>query len=324
MSRDWYRSAQTVYVEDGSHTDARYGHGEEDVNLTAPDTDTNKPRSSSPSARPQQQADGLDSVATELRVHELLALLSCFLFPLLGAFLLHTIRSQLSRPSEGLVSNYNLTIFLLVSELRPTAHLVRMIQARTLHLQRTLNANPYAQPDQSDLVSLTKRLEELEAWSAAKGSTEAGNGGVATVSSEVRRALQPDLDALNRAVRRYEKKATLQTMQTESRLLNLESRLNDALSLAAAAAQSGQQQNQQESGMGLLQWAYTAVALPLHATFALLSLPSKASSMILAIGRTAMSLSSHEKRRNGGARVRANARGKERSQAKAMRRIPEE
>ena len=75
-------------------------------------------RAPTPSPEPLRRLPAHEAATNELYTHEVLALLSCFLFPLLGAYLLHTIRSQLSRPSEGLVSNYNLTIFLLASELR--------------------------------------------------------------------------------------------------------------------------------------------------------------------------------------------------------------
>ena len=56
-----------------------------------------------------------------------------------------------------------------------------------------------------------------------------------TNNFEVRKSIQPELDALNRAVRRYEKRATVFNMQIEAQLQDLESRTKDALSLAAAA-----------------------------------------------------------------------------------------
>ena len=55
---------------------------------------------------------------------------------------------------------------------------------------------------------------------------------------EVRSGIQPELDALNRAVRRYEKKATLLQMQTESRFSEVDARLEDAIALAAVAAKN--------------------------------------------------------------------------------------
>jgi hypothetical protein len=101
---------------------------------------------------------------------------------------------------------------------------------------------------------------------------------------EVRRTLQPDLDALNRAVRRYEKRATMQTMQTESRLVDLEIRLNDALSLAAAAAASGQRSRHGFAAI-LVDWICAGVVLPMQAMLALAGLPMKAGlSIVSSIG----------------------------------------
>jgi hypothetical protein len=181
----------------------------------------------------------------ELYLHEMVALLSCFVSPIIGAYLLHAIRSQLSRPSEGLVSNYNLTIFLLASELRPLSHLIKMVQSRTLHLQRVVHQNPYKDGvvTTAQLQELGRRLELLESQSPAEVTT---NGTFdspkpkqeAALVREVRNTIQPELDALNRAVRRYEKKATLLAFQTESRLGAIDTRLDDAIALAAAAAKN--------------------------------------------------------------------------------------
>jgi hypothetical protein len=250
-----------------------------------------------PSPKPIRRLPAHEAATNELYTHEVLALLSCFLFPLLGAYLLHTIRSQLSRPSEGLVSNYNLTIFLLASELRPMAHLVKLIQSRTLHLQRVVNANPYDSvngKDTGEIKDLVRRLDDLEArgsiaeTSPRNSSSEPTLNGKqsAVLTTEVRRTLQPDLDALNRAVRRYEKRATLQAFQTESRLLDLEAKLNDAISLAAAAANNGQRQRG-FTGV-IVEWVATAVVLPLQAFAALASLPFKTIITLINFGKTSV------------------------------------
>jgi hypothetical protein len=239
-----------------------------------------------------------DKASNELYLHEIFALFSCFLFPLIGAYLLHSIRGYLSRPSEGLVSNYNLTIFLLASELRPVSHLFKLIQERTLHLQRVVQVNPYEIANggsTGDVKDLVRRLEDLEARTSANGPSPTSNASeptmngkqAAMVTTEVRRTLQPELDALNRAVRRYEKRATLQTMQTESRLLDLEARLADAISLAAAAAQTGQRQRYGIWGM-LVEWIASAIVLPLQAFGALASLPFRTIVAVIGVGKSTM------------------------------------
>ena len=212
----------------------------------------------------------------------------CFLFPAGGAWLLHHIRGQLTRPSEGLVSNYNLTIFLLAAELRPLSHLIKLVQARTLHLQRTVNANIYSGTSKNissaTVNDLQDRLAELERHIADTNTN--GTNGTATKSptpdlvTQVRKILQPDLDALNRAVRRYEKRATLLSLQTESRLQDLEKRLGDAITLAAAAERSSQSSHQRRgNGVGLVFDLFDDVAavvsLPMQICWTVLTLPWK-------------------------------------------------
>ena len=297
LSRDWYHSAQSIRKKEEYNTESLISEESEDDNALSFEQATldEVPEETSlePAPKPNIRHQQAHKAATnELYTHEVLALLSCFLFPLLGAYLLHTIRSQLSRPSEGLVSDYNLTIFLLASEIRPMAHLVKLIQARTLHLQRLVSSNPYENANANttgSLSDLARRLEDLEARSsiaevhAASESTLNGKQS-AVLTTEVRRSLQPDLDALNRAVRRYEKRATLQSFQTESRLQELEGRLNDAISLAAAAANNGQRQR---GFMGILmEWAASAIVLPLQALGALLNLPFKTISALISFVTT--------------------------------------
>lgn len=236
---------------------------------------------------PTQPSPFQSSATSELRIHELLALLMCFLFPAGGAWLLHHIRGQLTRPSEGLVSNYNLTIFLLAAELRPLAHLIKLVQARTLHLQRTVNfdaysGNPPRNVSSTALNDLQDRLAELEKHVADTNNN--GTNGSATKSptpdlvTQVHKTLQPDLDALNRAVRRYEKRATLLSLQTESRLQDLEKRLGDAITLAAAAERTSQSSRQRRgSGVGLLFDLFDDVAavvsVPIQMCWTMVALP---------------------------------------------------
>jgi hypothetical protein len=302
--RDWYHSAQSIRKEEEYNGDAIVEPESEDDNAlsssqTALDEVPEDQPASNPRPKSLRRPPSHEAAAKELYRHELLALLSCFLFPVLGAYLLHTIRSQLSRPSEGLVSNYNLTIFLLASELRPMAHLVKLVQSRTLHLQRIVKSNPYNnERDITHVKDLVRRVEELEARSSNLQSS--GNDSTmepalsgkqsAMLTAEVRRALQPDLDALNRAVRRYEKRATLQAFQTDSRLLDLEARLNDAISLAAAAANNGLLQRGFTSL--IFAWAASAIVLPFQALGAFARLPIKVTTALIRFGKTSIIMAS--------------------------------
>jgi hypothetical protein len=250
--RDWYRSAQAIrqdkfYDAIDIPLDIDLDHGKS--------VEGSKEESISADIKQKRHTtDAASAASRELQIHEIVALASCFIFPLIGTWLLHTIRSKLSRPSEGLVSNYNLTIFLLASEIRPFAHLLRMVQARTLHLQRVVASSaedPKDKIDPSKILDLSKRLEELEAHvaetAAARLATESTHFQpqgldntqlVSQTTTEVRKSVQPDIDALNRAVRRYEKRTTVTSFQTDSRLEALETQVLDAISLAAAAQRS--------------------------------------------------------------------------------------
>lgn len=247
-----------------------------------------------------------EAASKELYRHELLALLSCFVAPILAAYLLHTLRDQLSRPSEGLVSNYNLTIFLLASELRPMAHLVKLVQARTLYLQRIVNSNPYttaADAETIDNKTLLRRLEALEARTPPESPATSATAEMNLsnkLTSDVRRAIQPDLDALTRAVRRYEKRATLQAFQTETKLHDLEARVGDAVSLAAAAASRSQ-----KAGLG--DWVTAAVALPLQILGLIAGAPFKILGLLVDLvgmgGRPVGGQRAVPRRTGGGAKV---------------------
>lgn len=334
MNRDWYYSTQSKRPEETPGLDEGYSDtiieegSDDEQDRKSPSTATIGAEKTSnldenEAGRSRLQTDS----ATELRIYELLALFSCFLFPVIGAWLLHTIRSQLSRPSEGLVSNYNLTIFLLASELRPLSHLIKMIQARTLYLQRTLNTSTAAEDSStspSTILDLTSRLNDLEAHVAATANTANNLSSPATtaqLTTEVRKSIQPDLDALNRAVRRYEKRATLLTMQTESRLQILEARMSDAITLAAAAERSSHSKTSRRgSAFVLLDWICATVVLPVQTAWTVASLPAKMASTALGAAegyvgrkvrremRTATRVSGGVERKSGGP-VRAQGKG---------------
>ncbi|KAF2452297.1 hypothetical protein BDY21DRAFT_367887 [Lineolata rhizophorae] len=255
---NWYYSALAVQVVDEADDvpmstiiEDSEDEGNEHVVSTSPETvPEDMPGDDVPKQRtPPEPPAGKDAALKELRKHEYWALLLCFLGPMMGAYLLHAIRSQLSRPSESLISNYNLTIFLLAAELRPCSHLIKLMQARTLHLQRVVKPGEESaankKQEELGLVELSKRVDEMEghfAERATYNSSEVSKEreSSAQLADNVRLSLQPQVDALNRAVRRYERRATTQTLQTEARLQDLEKRLQDALALAAAAAKNSQ------------------------------------------------------------------------------------
>ena len=295
LGRDWYHSAQSVRKREEYNGESCLSpDNEEDNPLSFSQTTLDEVPEEGESAREAPKANMVklpahEAATNELYTHEVLALFSCFLFPLLGAYLLHTIRNQLSRPSEGLVSDYNLTIFILASELRPMAHLVKLIQARTLHLQRLVSTNPHAASTipKLDIKDILSRLETLEGQSSTEARTPPETNlsikQTSSIVTEVRKTLSPDIDALNRATRRYEKRATLQAFQTESKIQDLEARLNDAISLAAAAANNTQRPHG-FTGI-IVEWAATAVVLPVQVMGVIARLPFKTLNALIGFGR---------------------------------------
>ncbi|KAL8667350.1 MAG: hypothetical protein Q9168_007281 [Polycauliona sp. 1 TL-2023] len=291
---EWYHSAQSAQRQDSVPYRREWSddtiieeEAEEDQDQSMADANLVNQGNGTEAHESSETKQQLDAAA-ELRIHELLALFACFLAPLLGGWLLHAIRSQLSRPSEGLVSNYNISLFLLASEVRPLSHLIKMVQARTLYLQRTAGAGAGAQSetylDAPTAAEMSGRIDDLEAYIAKAPADKQGlgaNGNVDQMKSEVRNSLQPDLDALNRAVRRYEKRMVALTMQMESRLQELESRMSDAITLAAAAERSSTQQRARRGSLVLLDWASSAVLLPLQAGWAIVTMPVKILSMLM-------------------------------------------
>ncbi len=287
FAREWYHAAQSMLPADPVSPSAFTTIEEEE------EDQPNQSEVSPPPSRPRSPLNRMKGDTTdwsvhaqgELRTHEMLAFVSCFVSPLLAAWLLHGIRSQLSRPSEGLVSNYNLTIFLLMAEIRPLSHLLKMIQQRTLFLQRRVNLERPQDPtkvEEPNFNDLRTRIEDLEAHVAdgiaSKDQTppESSDMVVAKASSqaslELRRSMQPELDALNRAMRRYEKRSTISAVQHEARMQELETRVKDVVVLAAAAQRNADQQPRNYI-LILTNWLCALVVVPVGYLNVLLSLP---------------------------------------------------
>jgi hypothetical protein len=323
IQRDWYRSAQAIQRED-----SRFSPTAEDIEIEGDEAVESGEESHQ---CPQPLRASNQAAIKELQIHELVALASCFIFPLIGAWLLHGIRNNLSRPSEGLVSNYNLTIFLLASEIRPFAHLLKLFQARTLHLQRIVaTTNDEDRIDANKVQDLTKRLEELEAHVAEAAATRLASSPsksdqnsskepndapelITQAVVEVRRTVQPDIEALNRAVRRYEKRIALMTLQSDTRFQQLEAQTRDALALAAAAQRSSLS-SRSSYAFTLVDWACACVVVPAQLTLSILNLPSRAANRCLATAKSILgrppaqkprSKSSKGKSAQGGGKVRS-------------------
>ncbi|KAI1800644.1 hypothetical protein F4811DRAFT_538211 [Daldinia bambusicola] len=336
---DWYRSAQEIrIVRDEIMTEPVF---ESDSDAEPPTTSLeNVPEETGKQAESGEAAEGAsdrrtrqwkerqDAALRELYFHEMAALAWCFIFPMLGAYLLHTIRGQLTRRSEGLVSDYNLTIFLCAAEVRPVSHLIRMLQNRTLRIQQVVAKNPHEKRSvtMEEFEALSARLDELEAQGLASDTNSSTTirpdapqpKAIQTaVAQEVRSSIQPELDALNRAMRRYEKKLTLLACQTDNRIEYVDFRLNDAIALAAVAAKNSNAQR--NLGGWFMDKTIALITLPFHAVVTVSTFPFRTISTMLSRKSRSSSEKAQRTVRNGKAVAQGRA-GSDRVPTRVSRR----
>ncbi|KAJ5664966.1 uncharacterized protein N7477_007414 [Penicillium maclennaniae] len=273
---DWYRSAQAI------QRDTRFEAPTDPIEIDLDEADETIETSDSHDS-PQLAQSGPQShhlrasaeakAVKELQIHELAALAACFVFPLIGAWLLHGIRGT--------------------SEVRPVAHLLKLVQARTLHLQRVV-ASADNEVESEKVQDLTTRLEELEAHVAKAAAARLESSSkvhsqetdapslITQAVVETRRAVQPDIEALNRAVRRYEKRTALTNHQADMRFQELEMQVHDAIALAAAAQRSSISRRQSYAFI-LIDWACACIVVPVQLFLSILNLPGRAASCCLLI-----------------------------------------
>jgi hypothetical protein len=104
----------------------------------------------------------------------------------------------------------------------------------------------------------------------------------AIATSDLKKTVQPELDALNRAMRRYEKRTTISAVQIEARLQDLETRLNDVVSLAAAAQRNVDRRTSNYTSL-LLNWISATIVVPVQSALYLASLPGKLITSIIGL-----------------------------------------
>ncbi|KAI1317168.1 hypothetical protein F5Y16DRAFT_392921 [Xylariaceae sp. FL0255] len=307
---DWYHTAQQIRIDESElltdsvfesdsdqdqesssmPTTALENVPEENGKENGTDIEPGTPKREAPARNNRKWEERQAAAVKELHMQEMIALAWCFAFPMLAAYLLHTIRGQLTRPSEGLVSDYNLTIFICAAEIRPVSHLFRMIHTRTLHIQKIVARNPYPKElttsTSESIQALKDRLEELEERSSHMKPTisndstpEISQKVVETaVGREFRRSVQPELESLSRAMRRYEKKLTLLASQTDNRIEYVDYRLNDAIALAAVAAKNSNPQ------WPITGWLFgrtvAVVTFPFHVIGAIVTFPFRTASTL--------------------------------------------
>lgn len=205
---EWYHASRTLRLMSDSQTSPMPFFTRTEGFVSTPDetavASEDEDETPTPSHhRPDQPLDpGIEAAAINLRRTELLALASCVASPLIGGYLLHYIREFLSRPSEGLVSTFNITLFVMAAELRPAMKLMEMIKQRSLHLQKivhkdTLEGN--VNNPTIDIEPLNHKIEQLEnTIEELRMSVVRVQGGREEVVTGVREGVRADVEALNR------------------------------------------------------------------------------------------------------------------------------
>jgi uncharacterized coiled-coil protein SlyX len=158
-----------------------------------------------------------------------------------------------------------------------------MRKEKIWHLQRIVRSGPPEGLNSADAQQLSHRLADLEArldGPAAKSEVD-----ITKLSAEVRQSTQLQLDALNRAVRRYEKRHMAQSMQIEARFQELDSRLNDALALAAAAARTGQRPGMIAT---TISWFVSIVNYTLQTVWDIALYPLRTTAGLIAIAKSTL------------------------------------
>lgn len=134
---------------------------------------------------------------------------------------------------------------------------------------------------------MSKRLEELESHVADtvmittkpdSGTPSQADEFIARASmqanADLRKSFQPELDALNRAMRRYEKRTMTSAIQVETRLQDLEAKIQDVVILAAATQRNADKQYGKYLPI-LLDWMSASVVVPVQYAVYVLTLPQR-------------------------------------------------
>ncbi|KAK9481113.1 hypothetical protein V1514DRAFT_274637 [Lipomyces japonicus] len=151
------------------------------------------------------------NASIKLAQWESFLLMLCFVGPVLGGYILSVLRSFLtSNSAENFVSNFNITLFVLTACIRGVLILINQVETRTKTLKELAQT-----PKKSRITELENEVEELhQIIKTLESSVEK--------ASSVAQAQRPDIDALTRAIKRYERNEIIKTQEFESRIEPLE------------------------------------------------------------------------------------------------------
>lgn len=162
-------------------------------------------------------------IAQQLQNAQLHAFGGLLLSPLLGACLLDYIRASLARPANGLITNFNITVFVLAAELRPLKIAYEYLNGRAEYLQEQLvDVVP------SRYQELVNKVEALEARLSQGTLPEQhidSHRGVSTPNALSKEGT--DLNQIKYALRKFEKHEAQLRLEYEAKFYSLERQFAD-------------------------------------------------------------------------------------------------
>lgn len=160
-------------------------------------------------------------ISKQLRYAELQAFIGLIIGPLLGSVLLNYVRSSMARPANGLITNFNITVFVLAAELRPLKIAFTFLTDRSSSLQNELvDVAPERYDELSQKLEMVEReLSNLKGGSSPHSPMKEQMNGHASST--------PDLEQIKNALRRFERHEAQLKQHYEDKLYTLERRLAD-------------------------------------------------------------------------------------------------
>ncbi|CCG81870.1 Putative uncharacterized protein [Taphrina deformans PYCC 5710] len=214
-------------------------------------------------ANRERMTDRQVAVDKKLRNAEIQAFGGLLLGPLLGAGLLNYVRGSMARPANGLITNFNITVFVLAAELRPLRIAYGYLNHRSEVLQEELiDVVP------SQYEELVRKVEDLEARFEERKSSPNGQTRSDPWQSGSDTPVRDDAEItqIKFALRKFEKHDAQLKAEYENKLYALERKLADL----------GTRSRLDESnGTSVVQMVEGLLLLPIRMSWVVLTLPAR-------------------------------------------------
>lgn len=158
-------------------------------------------------------------VSRQLWYAELQAFGGLIFAPICGAALLHYVRGTMARPANGLITNFNITVFILAAEIRPLKIAYTYLTARSEQLQEELIDVAPSRYDE-----LANKMSTLESELRYLKGEASKNDNMAHANGSTDHA---DLEQIKQALRRFERHEMQLKQHYEEKLYSLERQLAD-------------------------------------------------------------------------------------------------